>query len=256
MKYRKYVMYAGQAELKAEVANSYLNWLWWIIEPLCFMLIYSFVFGTLFGTKKGYFSVYVFIGITMWDFFSRCLSNSVKVVRGNKAIVAKIYIPKYLLLLVKMYVNGFKMMINFCILAGMLLVLRIPLSWNVFWLIPILLTHIVFTFGISSILLHFGVFVDDLANVVRIVLRMLMYLTGIFYDLKTMAIRSLGPKIAHLIMNVNPLAGILEGTRDCLLYKSHPSPLFLIVWFAVGIVLSVIGVSVIYRNENSYVKVI
>lgn len=255
-KYYKYVIYAGKAQLKAEVANSYLNWLWWVIEPLCFMLIYSFVFGTLFGTKKDYFAIYVFIGITMWDFFSRCLSNSVKVVRNNKAIVAKIYIPKYLLLMIRIYVNGFKMCINFVLLAGMLLVLRVPLSWNMLWIFPVVLTHIVLTFGVSAILLHFGVYVDDLANVVRIVLRMLMYLTGIFYDLKTMATRALGEHTANLIMNLNPLAGILEGARDCLLYQGHPSMWFLGVWFLAGLVLSMIGIGVIYRNENSYVKVI
>ena len=41
-KYYKYAVYSAKAELKSEVADSYLNWLWWIIEPFCFMLIYTF----------------------------------------------------------------------------------------------------------------------------------------------------------------------------------------------------------------------
>ena len=39
-KYWKYAIYSSKAQLKAEVANSYLNWLWWVLDPLCFMLIY------------------------------------------------------------------------------------------------------------------------------------------------------------------------------------------------------------------------
>ena len=39
-KYWKYAIYSSNAQLKSEIANSYLNWLWWILDPLCFMLIY------------------------------------------------------------------------------------------------------------------------------------------------------------------------------------------------------------------------
>ena len=38
-KYWKYAIYSSKAQLKAEVANSYLNWLWWVLDPLCFMLL-------------------------------------------------------------------------------------------------------------------------------------------------------------------------------------------------------------------------
>ena len=50
-KYWNYTRYAAKSQLKTEVANSYLNWLWWILEPFCFMLIYAFVFGMLVRNK-------------------------------------------------------------------------------------------------------------------------------------------------------------------------------------------------------------
>lgn len=42
-KYWNYIIYTTKAELKAEIINSYLGFLWLIIEPLCFMLIYTFI---------------------------------------------------------------------------------------------------------------------------------------------------------------------------------------------------------------------
>ena len=42
-KYFKYMIYSTKSNLKTEVANSYLNWLWWILDPLCFMLVYTFI---------------------------------------------------------------------------------------------------------------------------------------------------------------------------------------------------------------------
>lgn len=44
-KYYSYAKYSAKAELKAEVAGSYLNWVWWILEPVCLMFIYAFIFG-------------------------------------------------------------------------------------------------------------------------------------------------------------------------------------------------------------------
>lgn len=114
-KYFHYVIYAGQAELKAEIADSHLNWLWWVIEPFCFMLVYTFIFGVVFGATEKYYTIFIFIGITMWDFFNRMLTDSVKIVKNNKSIVSKVYLPKYMLILVKLYVNVFKMLISFAI---------------------------------------------------------------------------------------------------------------------------------------------
>ena len=106
-KYWKYAMFSAKAQLKSEVANSYLNWLWWILDPLCFMVIYVFMFGYVFKSKQEYFAIFIFIGITMWDFFNRNLMQSVKLVKNNKSIVSKVYLPKFILLLIKNFVNGF-----------------------------------------------------------------------------------------------------------------------------------------------------
>ena len=40
----RYALYSAKSELKSEVANSYLNWIWWVLEPFCFMLILRFFF--------------------------------------------------------------------------------------------------------------------------------------------------------------------------------------------------------------------
>ncbi len=255
-KYWRYVVYAGQSELRAEVANSYLNWLWWIIEPLCFMLIYSFVFGFLFGSKIEHIQIFVYIGITMWDFFNRMLNASVKLVRHNKSIVSKVYIPKYMLILVKMYVNAFKLMIAFILLFIMLLVGGVTFNLHMLWIFPVILAEFIVTFGICTFLLHFGVYVDDLANVVHIFLRMLFYLTGVFYDLETRLTSTLGERAALIISHCNPMASFLIAARNSLLYATTPDLRFLFMWIGIGLVLSVLGVRLIYKNENTYVKVI
>ena len=148
-KYWKYAIYSSKAQLKAEVANSYLNWLWWILDPLCFMLIYVFMFGYVFKSKEQYFAIFVFVGITLWDFFNKCLLQSVKIIKNNKPIVSKVYIPKFILLVIKICVNGFKMCISLLIIVAMLAIWRVPLTLNILYVIPILITLVTVVFGIS-----------------------------------------------------------------------------------------------------------
>ncbi len=255
-KYFKYVIYAGQTELKAEVANSYLNWLWWLIEPICFMFIYSLVFGLLFGATEPHFNIFVYIGITMWDFFNRMLTASVTVVRNNKPIVSKVYIPKYMLIFVKMYVNAFKMFVAFILMFIMMAITGVPFTLQILWIIPIVITLFCFTFAICSILLHFGVYVDDLANVVKIFLRMMFYVTGVFYNLNDKVGKALGDKWAVIIGHLNPMASIISDMRAALLYGTMPDVRFMALWFVAGILVSTLGIRLIYQNENSYVKVI
>jgi ABC-type polysaccharide/polyol phosphate export permease len=247
--YYHYIIYCTKSELKTEVANSYLNWLWWILNPLCFMLIYSFVFGTLFNAREQYFNIFIFIGITMWDFFNNTTKSCVKLIKSNKAIVDKVYIPKYVLIFIKMGVNGVKMAIGFGIIVIMMLYYRITPTPLFLWLIPILLTLFVVTFSFSAFLMHFGVYVEDLSNIWTIVLRMVFYMTGIFYNVETRA-KELGP----ILIKVNPIALLLKSARDVLLYQTAPHYLQLFVWFLVFLVISILGIYMIYKNENSYVK--
>lgn len=251
-KYWKYAIYSSKAQLKSEIANSYLNWLWWILDPLCFMLIYVFMFGYVFKSSEQYFAIFVFIGITMWDFFNKTLIQSVRVIKNNKAIVSKVYIPKFILLIIKMGVNGFKMFISLLIIVAMLFVWRVPITWNVLFFIPILITLFVLVFGLGCFLLHYGVFVEDLSNVLNIALRLLFYLTGVFWNVMD---RLPAPYNSY-IGEGNPIAFLLTAMRDCVIYEKTPDLTLLLIWFLIGLVISIFGVRKIYKNENSYVKVI
>ena len=250
-KYYRYSVVSAKSQLKSEVASSYLNWIWWILDPLCFMLIYTFIFGYVFNTKEQYFSVYIFTGLTMWNFFNKTVQSSVKIVRKNKSVVSKVYFPKYILVLTKVWVNGFKMLISFGIVAMMMIIYRIPMTANILYTVPVLLTLVLFTFGISCFVLHFGVYVDDLANVISIVMKLVFYMTGIFYNLESRI-----PEYGALLNRYIPTAFLLTSMRQGLLYGKTPDTKILLLWFAVSVLLCIAGIRKIYREENSYVKAI
>lgn len=251
----KYAIYSARAQLKAEVAGSYLNWVWWVLQPFCFMIIYAIVFGVIFGAKEEYFTAFIFIGITVWDFFNRNVKQSVSLVKKNKAIVTKVYMPKFILILSKMFVNGFKMLISFGIVVFLMVVMRVPITWNILYFIPIIIDLWLITFGIMCFLTHFGVFVEDLSNVLDIFLKFVFYMTGVMYNIDH-RIGKTYPVISAILEKCNPIAYFMKSMRDCLLYSSTPGRKLLGLWFIIAVVISILGVRLIYKNENSYAKVI
>ena len=58
-----------------------------------------------------------------------------------------------------------------------------------------------------------------------------------------------------ILEKFNPMAFIIDGCRKCLIYGQMPDLKVLVIWLAIGVLLSFAGVRLIYKNENSYVKV-
>ncbi len=253
-KYYKYAIYSAKAELKSEVADSYLNWLWWVIEPLCFMLIYTFVFGVVFPNNEKYFASFVFIGLTAWDFFNRMINGSVKLIINNRDLVTKVYIPKYILLLSKSFTYVFKMGISFLIAIALMIFQHVPFTWHMLFFIPIFIVLYIVTFGIGLLLMHFGVTLNDLGNLTNIGLKMVFYLSGVFYNIS--AKLSSRPTLCFLLLRANPIAFCMNELRKVFLEQKLPSFEGLGIWLIIGILLCMIGVHVIHKNENSYAKVI
>lgn len=250
-KYSKYIAYSTRSQLKAEVTNSYLSWIWLFLEPICFMLIYTFIAKVVFKSSVEYFPIFVFIGLTIWNFFSKTLTSSVRLVVANRDTVTKVYIPKFVLLITRMCVNTIKFLISFSLVIICMIIYQVPISLNVFWFIPIYIVLFIITFGISSIFMHFGVFVQDLANITTIGLRLLFYASGVFFALDT----RVPEPYNRILIDCNPIALAITQCRDVLLYKTPMNVELMGIWLGIGLILSYIGIITIYKYENTYVKV-
>ena len=250
--YMHYAFWEARADLRSEVSNSYLDWLWWLIEPICMMMIYTLIFGVVFRASEPHFSVFIFIGLSMWSFFSRCVNSSVNLIRSNRAIITKIYMPKFILLIARMLVCGFKMMISFGVVGVMMIVFRIHPTICIIYMIPILVILFLFTFGLCSIFMHYGVYVSDLSYIIGIVLTMMMYMTGVFYNVE----KRIPAPYGEMLQRYNPMAFLMSSMRGALLYGQAPDWTMMGVWTLISLVLVVFGVFTIYRNENAYVKII
>lgn len=251
-RYWPYARRSAKATLQAEVNGSYLNWLWWVLNPLAFMLIYAFIYGVVFKAGEQYFAVFIFIGLTLWDFFNRTVTNCVLIVKHNKQIVTRAYLPKCMLVITNMMVNGFKMLISMGIVVIMLIIYRVPVRFAMVTSVFPIMGAILFTFGTGLIVMHLGVYIQDMANIMQILLRLLMYFTGVFYDVT----KRVPAPYNKMILWLNPLSAYVQQVRNALLYGNISNTRIIFAWFALSAVVAYIGLKVVYKNENSYIKVI
>lgn len=250
--YYNYIKYSAIADLKSEVTNSYLDWFWWILEPICNMLIFYFIFGFIFHMEESYFLVFIFSGITLWNYFNKCVTTAVRLIKDSKGIITRVYIPKQVLLLEKMMVNFWKLLISSGIVVVLLLVYRVPIDYHIFALVPVMIVFFIFTYGVCCILMHFGVYVDDLSYIVGILLNMLFYFTGIFYSILNQFPNPLG----ILFERVNPLAFFISSMRYAIMFREDVPFITLMIWTGISIFIAYVGTKLIYNNENNYVKVV
>lgn len=251
-RYRDYAAYAAVASLRAEVNGSFLNWLWWILDPFLFMMVYSFVSIVVFGRTEPHFIPFVFVGYGTWQFINRSINSSVRLVRGTKSVLSRIYLPKYVLLFSKLY----KHFIQFLITLGLTFLLAVidsvKFSWRLVYVPVIILVEIVFVFGICCIVMHCGVYAQDLGNVMTVVLKLIFYLSGVFYNLP----KRIPAPYGRLLLRINPAAVFINELRNVLLYRTSPDFTLLGQWLVIGLALSAAGVHLIHKYEQNYIKAV
>lgn len=252
VKYKEYIIYAAKSDLNAEVSNSYLNRLWWLLEPFMNMLIYALIFGKMFGSSIENYTSFLFASLLLWNYFNRVTNSSVQLVRIYRGVVSNIYIPKFVLLLSVMVLNLYKLIFSMIVLVPMLLLSRVQFGLCTLLVIPAVLVLILLSFGIGMLLIHFGVYMDDLSYVITILLNMLCFLSGIFYDV----IETIPEPFNRFLMVANPVAAVIDTMRNALLYHTASNVVTLVCWGVFGLVLSMIGVHTVYKYENGYIKVI
>lgn len=250
-KYWNFCCYSAYSQLTSEVSGMRLGWLWWVIQPILFMTIYVFLFAVIFNRNMSFLMAYVSCGLMMWNFFQNSITSSVSLIKHYSGLLHRVYMPKYILVFSTLLYNAFKMFISFLIVLVFMVYYRVPVSFISLQFIPVMLVFISLTFGCCIWLLHFGVYLPDMKKVTSVLLKILFYLSGVFYSFDSRIKGNLG----QLMIKINPIGCILHEARNALLYNTNISLLPIALIFVFSVILSISGIFVVTRYEQHYIKV-
>ena len=246
----EYILLYSKILLKTRVAGSYLGFLWLYIDPLMFMVIYSFVVTVIFNGNIEHYNVFVLIGITSWNLFSRSLLMATTSIVRNKAIFQQVYFHKFVYPTIYLLSYTYEFLIAMSLIIVMMFVENIPITWHIIEIIPVLFTLFLFTYGCSLIISHFGIYLFDLRNILDFTLRFVFYLTPIMWSFDNLNFKFME------LLKLNPIQVILGSFRSCILYGTSPVYTYLFIIGLFSCILIKIGYSLISKKEDEYARMI
>ena len=138
-------------DIKTKYRKSVLGVLWTLLNPLFMMIILSVVFSNLFIFDVEYFPVYLLSGQLIFNFYSEATTASMSAIMDNGPLLKKIYVPKYLFVLSRVFSSTINLLASFTALILVMLAMRVELHYTVL-LVPIPLIFIVlFSLGVGFI---------------------------------------------------------------------------------------------------------
>jgi len=216
----RYIYFRVRSELKAEVTQNYLSYLWWILEPCLMIAVFYIVFAKLFERGGEGFISFLLLGVTAWMWFQQSVLRAAQSVRKATGLTLQVYVPKYVFPFSAVLFSVFKHVFVMLVLAGLLFVLESPSkAWFFYFLV--FAVQLLFITSLSSLLAALVPFVPDLTKILEPVMRMGMFLSGIFYHV------SLIPEQYVPYFRYNPIAGLIMEYRKVILNSQVPDFVYL-----------------------------
>lgn len=234
----------AKMSLKAETSKLYLSFLWWILEPILFVLAFYFVFSVLLGNTQENFVLFLMCAKIPYMWFSKAVTSASGSIVANAGIISQIDIPKAIFPYASIQISLYKEIPVFLLLFGMCAYYGYMPSMHWFWLVPLFIVMylMIVTFGLLSAVLV--CYADDVRMLINMAMLFLMFTSGIFFDIE--AIRE--PWQSYLL-TFNPLAFICDGFRKILMNKGSydfEHMLMLLGVFSVG----TIAMNIFYRGMS------
>lgn len=204
--------------------GSMMGILWSFIAPVVMLVVYTFVFSTVFNARWGgadggrsAFALNLFAGMLVHGFFAEGMARAPALIQQHSSYVKRMVFPLWILPLVVVGSALFHTLVGFSVLLGAQLVLGQPLHWEVALLPLLLLPLMLMAAGVGWLFAAIGVFVRDLAQVVPVLITVLMFMSPVFYPVTVL------PEAYQRWMYLNPLTPPIEAARKLLFLGELPS---------------------------------
>ena len=219
-RYRELVWTLAWRNILIRYKQTYLGLLWAVLQPLLIVVVMSIVFGRVaeMPSHGVPYPILTFAAVLPWQFFGAALTNSSGSLVGSQNMISKIYFPRLALPLSAVLSGSVDFVIGLLMLGGLMLWYQVPLTLNLLMLpVFFLLTF----FAALSLGIWFGAFsvkYRDVAHIVPFIVRFGLYASPVGFvtsALVTKGVLTQDQLIWYYIGN--PMVGILEGYRWCIL---------------------------------------
>ena len=233
------IKYFVQRQLTRSYQRSYLGFLWAFLGPLLMVALLTAVFSEIIGIRfrevEGdsslNFGLYLYCGLLPFLAYSEALSKGVNSIRGSSGLIQKVIFPLEILPFTVTVTSLIDKVFGLGALMFVLVLLEGRLHWTVLLLPLVVVPQLLFILGLSYIMAVAGTFLPDIGEMLRALVRATFFVTPIIWPAERI------PENLRFLVDLNPLAYLVEAYRDLIITGELPGPMATIYFslFALGL---------------------
>ena len=231
--------------LHVRYKQSFLGWIWAVVQPLALMGIYTFIFSHVTTVKTGgaHYPVFVFSALLPWIFFSSSITNAIHGLVTYPNLLTKMYFPREIIPLSYLAAGLTDFLIASVILAGLMVHYGVPLTLNLLWAIPILLLLAGLAAAIALFFSAVHVRFRDVGLAMPFVMQVWMFAAPVVYSVQSV------PARYQKLYLLDPVAGLIENFRRAVIYGVAPDAASLLPSAVITVVALVLAYAYFKSSE-------
>jgi ABC-2 type transport system permease protein len=180
--YRELLTTLVRKELKVKYKNSALGFVWSLLNPMLYLVVFYLVFTYFIPASISYFAIFLLSGLLPYNLFSAGLGGGTTSIVGNGTLVTKVWFPREILPLASIGAALVHFGLQLSVLAAALVVFRYQPSWSyVPLIVPALITLLVLVAALAIFLAAINVYARDTQHLLELVLLAWFWMTPIVY---------------------------------------------------------------------------
>ena len=253
-RYRELFYVLAWRDVAVRYKQTIIGASWALIRPLLTMIVFTVVFSRIAKLPSDGMIPYplmVFAGTLPWTLFSTGLADGANSLIGNSNLISKVYFPRLIVPIAAVVVAFADFIIALAILVGMMFWYRFAPSWNVLLFPVFVAAAIAATIGPSLWFAALNVKYRDFRIIVPFIVQLGLYVSPVGFS------SSIVPPEWRLLYSLNPMVGVIDGFRWCLL--GNDSQLYLpgmALSFVIIILFMWLGVRQFRATERSFADLI
>lgn len=247
-RYRELFYILAWRDLKVRYKQTFVGAAWSIVRPVLTTVVFTIVFSRiakLNAPGAAPYALMVFVGMLPWQFFSNALSEASNSLVGNTNLITKVYFPRMIVPASTVITSLADLMISLGILVVMFIIYRFVPPVTIIVLPVFIILSFIAAFGAGLYITALNVKYRDFRYIIPFIVQFGLYVTPVGFS------SNIIPAQWRLVYGLNPMVGIIDGFRWCILGEKLELAPFL-VSMSVSLLLLWLGVSYFRKTEKSF----
>lgn len=257
-RYRDMFVLFVDRNFRTAYKQTILGPLWFLITPVLSVIVYVTVFGGIakISTDGVPPILFYLLGISVWGYFSSCLSATSNSFVSNADIFGKVYFPRIIMPLVAVTTNLLSFAIQLAIFAAFYIYYvaigtDLVIHWQIILFPFLIILLALMAVGFGMIFSSMTTKYRDLQIMLAKIISLWVYITPVIYPLSMVTNEKL-----HLAMSLNPVTPVMEAIKYSILGQGQFSWAWLAYSAAFTAILLVFGLMMFNKVQKSFMDTV